>query len=247
VVARRISRSVWLQGRYRKRGFSLVELALVLLILSLIMPPLVLHGIQSQAAQQQAQVREELQLLKQSLKGHLMQTGALPCPSGLLSQGQSLRSEAGECLLTGGFFPTAELALDLPKSSDGHLLDPWGRAYRYGLTHLDRDGNGATDWANAADVAHLPLVDLRGDLRVCEEPSLNSVCSAGGWTETGVALVYSTGRVLEADEAQAENLEEGRDRVWVWAVDEQLDDVFRWISPVEAVAWLVEAGRAYIP
>jgi prepilin-type N-terminal cleavage/methylation domain-containing protein len=232
-----------------QKGFSLIELAIVLLLMALVMQPLVFAQKQKMRLAQDQRMHLEMEQLMLSLKGHLIQHGFLPCPADAQSSGFEARNAQGNCQVTSGYFPAQALALEMPRTPQGLMLDPWGRAYRYALSSRDANKDGLQDWSHASQVRAMSLSELKGDLRICQTPSHLSTCpKPETLSDTAIALVHSSGELLETSDAQAENVEIGKDRVWVGGLSatSQIDDVVRWISPLQAVAWLVQSGRFYV-
>lgn len=114
----------------RRAGFTLVELALVLLVVSLL-----LSGLAMPLAAQVAQRRQEetLRLLDEAREAVLafaVVHGRLPCPaveaSGVEAFAAGAGAASGRCAdFHGGFLPAATLGL-AGLDAHGHLRDAWG-------------------------------------------------------------------------------------------------------------------------
>lgn len=109
----------------RVRGFSLVELAIVLVIVGLmiggLLTPLSVQMEQSRINDTQRTLDET----REALLGFAIRNGYLPCPAISASNGIEHRSGAA-CVKRSGYIPWATLGV--PK------LDAWGRIIRYSVT-----------------------------------------------------------------------------------------------------------------
>lgn len=120
------------------KGFTLVEMAVVLAIVALLLAGL-LPTISSQLEQSRRnETRKQLDEIQQALLGFAITRGYLPCPAKSSTDGTEDRT-AGSC--TGakrvGFLPWTELGVS--KS------DSWGRLYTYSVT--PSFSNSATPFA----------------------------------------------------------------------------------------------------
>jgi prepilin-type N-terminal cleavage/methylation domain-containing protein len=113
----------------RTRGFTLAELAIVLVVVSLILGGIIVP-LAAQIGQQRVRdAQKQLEDIKEALLGFALVNGRLPRPAQSATNGAE-RSDcgsgaAGEINCT-GFVPWE--VLGTPK------LDPWGKIYRYSVT-----------------------------------------------------------------------------------------------------------------
>lgn len=104
------------------RGFSLIEMAIVLLIVALLLGGL-LPTVSSQMEQQNRnETRKQLDEIQQVLLGYALSKGYLPCPAKSSSDGTEDRT-SGVCNKRFGFLPWVELGV---KKSDS-----WDRLFTY--------------------------------------------------------------------------------------------------------------------
>ncbi len=105
------------------KGFTLVEMAIVLVIVGLLvaafLSPLSVQLDQSR----NAQARREIQEIKEALLGYLMINSKLPCPDTDDNGTDDGCANTNPTSSTGGNLPWADLGLK--------ATDPWGRRYRY--------------------------------------------------------------------------------------------------------------------
>jgi len=194
-------------------GFSLVEMAVVLIILGFVLGALLLP-LQAQRNQLfQSQTENTLALAKRTLLGYAQTHGRLPCPATAASTGieQPIGGTAA-CTQAVGFLPAATLGIQ-PADAQGFALDGWNNRIRYAVTQSSAGGAATPDFTtNIADNAATPLVNeadgmnvvgmsnLAPDLRVCASSVgiTATVCSAAVpetnyLINNAVAVIYSIG------------------------------------------------------
>lgn len=161
------------------RGFSLIELAVAIFVVSLLLGG-ILVPLATQVGQKQiSDTQKTLNEIKEALLGHAVAYGYLPCPDtdndGLenadLSSGKCSSISSG---IAGGNLPWATLGLA--------NSDAWGNRFRYAVREeYSRRPPGSTAFS---------LLTATANLRVC---STASSCSPS-LTSSAVAVVLSHGR-----------------------------------------------------
>lgn len=107
------------------RGFTLVEMAVVLVIIGLMFGGL-LMPLSAQVDQRNySETRQHMNDIREALIGYGLAHGYLPCPTSSTSNGAEERT-GSTCTNRAGFLPWAELGV--PK------LDAWGHLYRYSVS-----------------------------------------------------------------------------------------------------------------
>ena len=219
---------------FADKGFSLVELAVVLVIVGLLASGLMLSlGTQRETATTQ-EAQRQLENIREALIGFALANGRLPCPA--LSALANTDSNAGRenCTLQHGVVPWATLGLT--------ESDPWGNRLTY-YAHslftasvpagalasftLNTQGNAAIKDAAGAgyDTASaLPAVIVSHGAR----PS-------GAWLPNGSQIAGASG-----DEAENAN---ANTTFVAHAPTPTFDDQLIWIVPAILKSRMVAAGK----
>lgn len=239
----------------RNRGFSLIEMAVVLLIVGLLLSGLFTALGDSSANRNRIQAASELENIEEALYGFAQTTGRLPCPATATSAGAEAPITGGNCTRAHGFVPARTLGLQGAISTNGLLLDPWGNPYRYSVSVLPAVGGRAftsiagmkSQFAAGAVVAAPELLCVAG----------TTGCSAPVYANSVPALVYSIGAdyATYSSDLQVENLG-GTTAGYPIAADNNFvnsgyaeegdnafDDILIWISPNVLFSRMVNAGR----
>jgi prepilin-type N-terminal cleavage/methylation domain-containing protein len=146
-------------------GFTLVEVAIVLLIVALLLGYTVALFPRQQELKQYRALNQEMDRISAAIVGFAQVNGRLPCPSLPASGGNedyNLAFNDG-CNNFGGFVPVNTLGLGGKLNQDSLLLDPWGNPYRYYVTDVDFDGNGLSDFTTPGEMRDIGLVDSEPD------------------------------------------------------------------------------------
>jgi len=245
----------------REHGLSLVELAIGLLILSLIvgglLVPLATQVEQSRVTQTQRQLDE----IREALIGFALANGRLPCPASGLSSGVESPAGGGNCTHPyNGFVPAVTLGLS-QVDEQGFSRDSWGlvqNRVRYAITIAN-----ASAFTTAGRMRLVGMPALTPDLQVCSTGA--SITGAGNTaacatsdtlSANAVAVIYSLGANAATggtsmDEAQNPNPNgTNNDRAFVsrmrsapGAAAAEFDDLVTWLSPNILYARMVAAGQ----
>jgi prepilin-type N-terminal cleavage/methylation domain-containing protein len=225
------------------KGFSLVEMAVVLVILGLVLAGL-FGPLSAQMEQRNyAQTQNILDASKESLLGYAMINGRLPCPASAASNGIEDPLGGGVCNHAyDGFLPAATLGL-APTDANGYAVDGWTNSaanrIRYALTTAN----------SQAFSTNINSLTLAPNLRVCASSAgiTATTCGSGVpvMASAAVAVLFSLGKnaasgVSNVDEAaNADNN--------LTFVNHELttdfDDQLTWISYPLLAGRLVSAGK----
>ena len=249
-----------------QRGFSLVEVSIVVLIMGLL-----LGGLMMPLSMQRENARlrdgvDQLASVRSAIEGFALVHGALPCPSTPASAGVA-STAGGGCTVQHGFVPATTLDLNGQRNTDNLLLDPWGSPIRYSVTASDANTDGNWDFVTAGEMRSVTMPLLLPDLVVCSTATGSSATACAGGNETlsqgAAALIYSLGKDWSnfgsADQLEnvGANLGGGAsgttyrvasDRVFVDRSRSDLagtefDDLLLWIPPLRLYGRLVDTGH----
>lgn len=255
-------------------GFTLVEMAIVLVILGFVLGALLLP-LQVQRQQiAQSQTENTLETARQALLGFAQSRGRLPCPATVASNGAELPLGGGACTQQVGFLPAATLGIQ-PTDAQGFALDGWNNRIRYAVTQNSSAvivspvtpdftsniaDNVATPLVNEADGMNtVGITNLTPDLRVClNAAGITAVaCSAvpevNYAINNAVAVIYSTGatgaqgsvgRPDELANLDGNTVFVSHD-ISLAAAPNEFDHLVTWISPYVLYNAMIEAGQLH--
>lgn len=240
-------------------GFTLIELAIVLLIVGLLLGG-VLATLSTQLEQQRvSETRKALEEIKEALLGYAMANGRLPCPASTTSNGAESfvpitgNATNGNCSnFYDGFVPAVTLGVT-PVDDQGYVIDGWRNRIRYAVSEDNTDSHAFTaiDGMRATGMGV-----LQPDLRVCNTATgitgaaPNTACAAAtGITTDAPAVIYSLGKNGAGGGGgtdEAENLDVDRTYVihaLVASGATEFDDIVTWLSANVLYNRMVAAGR----
>ena len=251
--------------KIKQQGFTLVEIAIVLVIFGLILSTLLLP---LRAQREQAfinQTNNTLDIARQSLLGFAQSQGRLPCPATVISNGLASPALGGNCDVQLGFLPAATLGLQ-PTNAQGFAIDAWNNPIMYAVTQSDSGGantpdyttNDVNDGINVVGIN--ALIASTDNLRVCNAQTgvTATRCSSGAETNylinNAVAVLYSTGatgsQVAGGLDETANPLVASKPKmVFVsrsaTAAPNEFDHVVTWISPYILYNAMIQAGQLH--
>lgn len=200
------------------RGFTLLEMAILLFVLSLALGGL-LPTLATQAEQRnRQQAYNELLRVREALFGYAIVHRRLPCPATSASSGIESPSGGGDCTQTVGFLPAVTLGLlngdtignvASPWHSNtipdrGLMLDPWGHPYLYAVHQAnDCTFKNTNDLTTSGEIT-IAFNCAQPGLKVYECMNCDSdlilfsdsltLADETLLTEEAVALIFSQGR-----------------------------------------------------
>ena len=246
------------------RGFTLIEMAMVLLIVALLLG----GGLSVLSAQLEQQKYKDTQKLledaREALIGYAAANGRLPCPASAASNG--IESPLGGSTAVvpctnpyNGFLPAVTLGMP-GVDANGYLVDAWQgplNRIRYAVTTAITPGvnsNAATS-PNGIRTATLATYGAAPNLRVCVSATNITATTCGtaaALTTSAVAVVFSlganasTGVAVGFDEAANQNVV---DQVFVYhtpvavgGTNGEFDDLFTWIPAAVLYNRMLQAG-----
>lgn len=216
----------------RLQGFSLLEMAVVLIMLALLMGGM-LMPLQAQFEYQKLrQTNQSLAEIKDALIGFAMIHGRLPCPSYITNPAQAdFGVEASSC--------------DATVSSDGYL--PWktigvNETDAWGTRQSSANGGMIGYWRYRVDKNF--TTNIQFDTNFGNSLSINNSRgdSITTTTERPVAIIYSTGRNLHADGENADY--EATSGTYQSDVQStHFDDLLIWVTRPLLMYRMVSAGK----
>lgn len=253
-------------SRVISRGFTLVEMAMVLLIIGLLLGGLIPTLSSQMEAQRVGETRKQLEEIQQALIGFAVSNGRLPCPATTTSNGQESFATSptagnatnGICSdFYNGFIPAATLGIG-PVNEQGYMLDGWNNPIRYAVVDYKPTGVTNTTFTSTNGMQNTTMDKIADPgtelLYICASATgISSDCgsTANKLTDKIPALVFSTGKNggyggTGLDEAANLN----GNRVFVshtptpgTAANGEFDDLMLWVSPNILFNRMVAAGK----
>ena len=236
-------------------GFSLIEMAMVLLIIGLLLNGLLVALGESNTNRLRSDAETQLEQIREALYGFAQINGRLPCPANTTSAGAEspVTVIGGNCTNDNGFVPGVQLNIQGSYNAQGLLEDPWGNPYRYSVSTLSLSATNVFTTSAQLKSWFAGTTPLGGTW-LCVSDTIN----CGGVTLASMvpAIVYSLGASPATTPAkQAENLggtlgglAVAGDREFVSAQYsddsvEFFDDLLVWLSPSILTSRLVSAGK----
>lgn len=184
----------------RPRGFTLTELAVVLVLVGL----LIGGAIMTFSAQVEQRTYEETQrrlnAAAEALLAYAIVNRRLPCPATPTSSGDEAPAGGGACnTWYGGFLPARTIGFQ-PVDGAGYAVDPWGNRLRYAVANSITGCTGSSTTPHFTSAANLKAngVSCRpNDLDICAPTDTTTGCTAANRvvsTQTVAFIVYSTGK-----------------------------------------------------
>lgn len=248
----------------RKRGFTLTELTIVLVIVALLIGGMLLPLSAQRYLQSAKETEGRLADVKDALLGFAAAQGRLPCPAAPPPAG-GVESPPGTGLCTNpldGFVPAATLGL-APTDVQGYLLDAWGNPIRYSVysSTISTHANPFTAPGKMKAIG-IETLSLSGTtppvqrdlLYVCASAPVkkSTECdSESRLTDNAVVVIFASGPngargAVGGDETR--NID--NNSVFIshtpteaGAAGGEFDDLVTWISPNILFNRMISAGR----
>lgn len=242
-------------------GFTLVEMAIVLIIVTVLMGGLVV-GLSSQYdSRAQAQTEQTLSDIKEALLGYAVSQQRLPCPAAPGSTGGESFGGGGSATnglcsnFYDGLVPGSTLGIT-PVDTQGYVLDGWNQRMHYAVSNANSNAFTASGKMKTTGMS-----TLNANLYVCASGSGVTTTTCGTavpLSTSAVAVIYSIGKNGASggsgmDEKQNPNPSAsamGADTVFVshapmaaGSTGGEFDDIVTWISPYTLFSRMITAGQ----
>ena len=208
------------------RGFTLLEMSMVLLIMGLLLGSLMKPmGAGIFDRQRKATVKQLLDI-REALIGYASVHHRLPCP--VTAGSSTVQLPAGQCSVAHGYVPAAALGISGRYDSNGLLTDSWGAPIQYHVTLSDSDADGLADFTTQDEMRDVGMQNLSPEYEVCDSAACNQLRA-----NRVPAVLVSTGKtqsgsVDEAENQNSDNRFVSRDTDAVGT--DQFDDIVIWLS-----------------
>lgn len=253
------------------RGFTLVELAVVLIIVALLSGGMLVTLSTSRDIARASEAQKQLSDIRDTLLGFAAASGRLPCPAHNSGGSESFCKEdasVAACEKTlevkphgrcsnpfNGFLPAKTLGIT-PTDAEGYAIDPWNNRIRYAVSSAN-DGTKFFFTGKDTIKAAWPLPETTKMLLVCN--TADGVTGTGSDAECkdavstvanhAVALFFSQGvngavAPTSLNEQENDETDPNADRLFVsTTASPTFDDVVSWLSPNLVYNRMISSGR----
>jgi prepilin-type N-terminal cleavage/methylation domain-containing protein len=227
---------------HKQTGFTLVEMAVVLVIVGLMLAGLLMPLSGQMDQRNYSKVRADMSDIREALIGYGLSHGYLPCPAVSASNGSEDRAGSGACNQRAGFLPWAELGV--PK------LDSWSHLYRYSVTPAYSNSSTKISLTSSGDITIWSRDSAGALIKVSNDPAIPAVVVSFG--KNGLHGFNDDG--TQISDTSATNTDEdtngsgtttffSRDYTEVTTGGGEFDDVVVWVSPNVYLNRMVTAGQ----
>lgn len=225
------------------RGFSLVEMSIVLVVLGLILSALASPLAAQIEAGKIRETRAQLREIREALLGFALMHGRLPCPADPASGSELLVN--GRCTQTGGALPWVDLGVK--------GVDAWGSRFSYQVAGelADTDPLTVGGCMVAAPAGVSFSLCAQGDIQISDGEAFSAVGlpavvishganRRGAFDASGQLIAVAEG--LEAENANFDALIVNRPLTEING-EVVFDDLLEWLPMPLLMARMVAAGK----
>lgn len=215
--------------QHKKNGFSLVEMAVVLVIFGLVIGGMVGPIKLQLEVMKLRDTKKTIELTTQTLVGYALRNGRLPCPD---TDNDGAENRNGlSCSNASGLVPYATLGIT--------AIDAWKQTLSY---HVD------TRFADSNDGSGCPDADTPGiSFEICSNGNIRILDASGGSDIASdiPAVVISHGKnwASGGDNDEQENRDNDANFVDKNHINQGYDDLVGWVNINQLISALVNAGQ----
>jgi prepilin-type N-terminal cleavage/methylation domain-containing protein len=251
-------------------GFTLVEIAIVLLIVTILLGYSVAMFPIQQELKQYRHVQVEMDSVIEHLIAYAQVNGRLPCPdtstdsdlSGNSVDGGEDRVGNNACEAYFGFLPGRTLGLNGKYNAAGVMVDPWDTGYGYAISNINAGSpvNLDIDLVTPNGIRDEGIFNVMPDLFICDDSDEtgddidcttvtgNEVIGANGEVAAVIISLGKDSNIPATSNIQDENLDnfhDGKlDKVYIFSPRrDDYDDVVRWLSTNLLFSKMIEADQ----
>jgi prepilin-type N-terminal cleavage/methylation domain-containing protein len=234
------------QRTLRESGFTLVEMAMVLLVLGLLTRAAIVPLGSLLEHRHRADASAQLQEIKQAVFAHVIAYGALPCPVAparpiteypsenvVRQDTQNLTLFTESCRHSVGGVPATALGLSGVLSDSDALVDPWGREYVYAAS------------LTSHPTARVGVSRLTASIALCKRTYATGCPDSAVRADQLAFLILSLGSNPARMGSQGEN--QDGDEYFVLQPeshepDAPFDDQLVWGTAADVMYWMLKMG-----
>lgn len=235
-------------NKYQQFGFSLVEMAIVLIILGFLLTAFLMPLKAQRDVAFQLETQITLENARKALLGFAQTNGRLPCPAtdngGAFPDGTGISNPngSGACIILVGFLPGTTLGIQ-PTDAQGFVVDAWNNRVSYALTNANANAFTINNGMNNVGISA-----LNPNLNVCA-----TLGCANSLVNNAVAVIFSlgpTGAEVSGGNDENENLDNdtvfiSRSSTGAGALNGEFDHIVSWLSPYVLYNAMIEAGQLH--
>ena len=254
------------------RGYTLVELAIVLIIVGLLLGSLLVPLAAQTDYKAFSETNNTLEEAKNSLLGYAAANGRLPCPATATSNGQESPVGTGVCTakiigkdFAVGYLPAVTLGVS-PIDNQGFGVDGWGREtrnrIRYAVStktvNLITNPFTTTSGMKSATISLMANTTTLPLITICSTAPTGATCGGSQLSNSVVFVVYSVGKNSSIGgagseaanpnpntaDADSNGVPDDDDGIFVSREQEStFDDVLQWVSSSSLISRMVAVGQ----
>jgi prepilin-type N-terminal cleavage/methylation domain-containing protein len=247
--------------RSPQRGFTLIEIAIVLLVVTILLGYSVAMFPVQQELKRYNHANDEMNSIVEQLVAFAQVNGRLPCPdddADAVFDGIEDRNGTNACDGYYGYLPARTLGIEGKYNAAGLLIDPWGNEYRYAVSDDPGVLTADVDLVTANDIRVEGIANVTPALFLCtdstvvgNDPDCSTVTGGVEAIANVAAVVVSRGKSFDpgaSSNTEAENtddfLDGTTDHVFIAAPRrDDYDDIVKWVSTNLLFSKMIEADQ----